>query len=185
MLVMEAFGRVLVAGAVSRHRGAGRHSDPTRRHRRATEAHPAGDRRRPHEAGIRARRAAGALRPDRCDDDRDSTAARAGCWTAPRPWSRTAMRRQADRQRAHRGRARRRIMASRCSWSNANANGVARRGYAMRDEQRAADVSLSNVRVSQDDVLGEVGDGLRDHRARDRGRHRGDRGRNRSARWKR
>ncbi len=43
---------------------------------------------------------------------------------------------------------------------NANANGVARRGYTMRDEQRAAEVSLSGVRVSQDDVLGEVGDGL-------------------------
>jgi pimeloyl-CoA dehydrogenase small subunit len=43
---------------------------------------------------------------------------------------------------------------------DANANGVARRGYAMRDEQRAAEVSLSSVQVSQDDVLGEVGDGL-------------------------
>jgi alkylation response protein AidB-like acyl-CoA dehydrogenase len=42
----------------------------------------------------------------------------------------------------------------------ANANGVARRGYTMRDGQRAAEVSLSGVQVSQDDVLGEVGDGL-------------------------
>jgi pimeloyl-CoA dehydrogenase small subunit len=44
---------------------------------------------------------------------------------------------------------------------DANANGVARRGYTMRDEQRAAEVSLSGVQVSQDDVLGEVGAGLR------------------------
>ena len=43
---------------------------------------------------------------------------------------------------------------------DANANGVTRRGYAMRDEQRAAEVSLSSVQVSQDDVLGEVGEGL-------------------------
>jgi pimeloyl-CoA dehydrogenase small subunit len=42
----------------------------------------------------------------------------------------------------------------------ANANGVARRGYTMRDEQRAAEVSLSGVRVDADAVLGEVGNGL-------------------------
>src|SRR5258707_857771 len=38
--------------------------------------------------------------------------------------------------------------------------GVARRGYATRDETRAADVSLSNVPVADTDVLGEVGKGL-------------------------
>jgi pimeloyl-CoA dehydrogenase small subunit len=43
---------------------------------------------------------------------------------------------------------------------DANANGLARRGYAMRDEQRAAEVSLSGVRVADDAVLGDVGDGL-------------------------
>ena len=43
---------------------------------------------------------------------------------------------------------------------DANASGVARRGYTMRDEQRAAEISLSGVQVSQSDVLGEVGDGL-------------------------
>jgi len=41
-----------------------------------------------------------------------------------------------------------------------SAQGVARRGYATRDETRAADVSLSNVAVSDADVLGEVGKGL-------------------------
>jgi pimeloyl-CoA dehydrogenase small subunit len=40
----------------------------------------------------------------------------------------------------------------------ANANGVARRSYTMRDEQRAAEVSLSGVHT--DTVLGEVGKGL-------------------------
>ena len=39
-------------------------------------------------------------------------------------------------------------MASRCSGRYVGANGVARRGYATRDEQRAADVSLSNVQVA-------------------------------------
>ena len=39
-----------------------------------------------------------------------------------------------------------------------NAQGVARRGYITRDETRAADISLSNVRVTE--VLGEVGKGL-------------------------
>jgi pimeloyl-CoA dehydrogenase small subunit len=43
---------------------------------------------------------------------------------------------------------------------DATANGVARRGYATRDEQRAAEISLSAVQVSQDDVLGDVDNGL-------------------------
>ena len=43
---------------------------------------------------------------------------------------------------------------------DATAPGVARRGYATRDEQRAADIALSNVAVSDADVLGEVGQGL-------------------------
>jgi pimeloyl-CoA dehydrogenase small subunit len=43
---------------------------------------------------------------------------------------------------------------------DASAQGVARRGYATRDETRAADVSLSNVSVPDADVLGEVGKGL-------------------------
>ena len=43
---------------------------------------------------------------------------------------------------------------------DASAQGVARRGYATRDETRAADVSLSNVSVGDADVLGEVGKGL-------------------------
>ena len=41
-----------------------------------------------------------------------------------------------------------------------NAAGVARRGYATRDELRAADIALGNVQVSDADVLGEVGEGL-------------------------
>jgi pimeloyl-CoA dehydrogenase small subunit len=40
------------------------------------------------------------------------------------------------------------------------ASGVARRGYASRDDTRAADISLSNVAVSDADVLGEVGRGV-------------------------
>jgi pimeloyl-CoA dehydrogenase small subunit len=43
---------------------------------------------------------------------------------------------------------------------DASAPGLARRGYATRDEQRAADVALSNVRVSDGDVLGEPGEGF-------------------------
>jgi alkylation response protein AidB-like acyl-CoA dehydrogenase len=43
---------------------------------------------------------------------------------------------------------------------DAGSNGVARRGYTMRDEQRAAEVSLSGVQVAGDAVLGEVGKGL-------------------------
>ena len=38
--------------------------------------------------------------------------------------------------------------------------GVVRRGYTMRDEQRAAEVSLSGVQVGADAVLGEIGKGL-------------------------
>jgi len=43
---------------------------------------------------------------------------------------------------------------------DAGASGVARRGYQSRDDTRAADISLSNVSVSDADVLGEVGGGL-------------------------
>jgi len=43
---------------------------------------------------------------------------------------------------------------------DAAASGVARRGYLSRDDTRAADISLSNVTVSDADVLGEVGRGL-------------------------
>jgi pimeloyl-CoA dehydrogenase small subunit len=43
---------------------------------------------------------------------------------------------------------------------DATASGVARRGYLSRDDTRAADISLSNVLVSEDDILGEIGNGL-------------------------
>jgi pimeloyl-CoA dehydrogenase small subunit len=43
---------------------------------------------------------------------------------------------------------------------NTGSSGVARRGYQSRDDTRAADISLSNVAVSEADVLGEVGRGL-------------------------
>jgi pimeloyl-CoA dehydrogenase small subunit len=43
---------------------------------------------------------------------------------------------------------------------DATAPGLARRGYATRDEQRAADIALSNVTVADADVLGEVGNGF-------------------------
>ena len=43
---------------------------------------------------------------------------------------------------------------------DANAPGVARRGYATRDELRAADIALGNVQLGDGDVLGEVGKGL-------------------------
>jgi pimeloyl-CoA dehydrogenase small subunit len=40
---------------------------------------------------------------------------------------------------------------------DAAANGVARRGYPMRDGTRAAEISLSGVEVGEKEVLGEVG----------------------------
>jgi len=43
---------------------------------------------------------------------------------------------------------------------DASASGVARRGYLSRDDTRAADVSLSNVAVTEADVLGGVDRGL-------------------------
>ncbi|MBN8930262.1 MAG: acyl-CoA dehydrogenase family protein, partial [Rhodospirillales bacterium] len=43
---------------------------------------------------------------------------------------------------------------------DATAQGVARRGYVSRDDSRAADLSLSNVRVTEADVLGPVGGGF-------------------------
>ena len=47
--------------------------------------------------------------------------------------------------------------ASRCFWLMPRRREFARRGYATRDETRAADVSLSNA---HGEVLGEVGNGL-------------------------
>ena len=43
---------------------------------------------------------------------------------------------------------------------NADANGVARRSYPMRDGTRAAEISLSGVEVDEDDLLGEPGRAL-------------------------
>ncbi|HBK08610.1 MAG TPA: pimeloyl-CoA dehydrogenase small subunit [Acetobacteraceae bacterium] len=43
---------------------------------------------------------------------------------------------------------------------DASAPGLARRGYVSRDDTRAADISLSNVSVSDADVIGGVGKGL-------------------------
>ncbi len=43
---------------------------------------------------------------------------------------------------------------------DAGANGVARRGYPIRDGTRAAEVSLSGVEVGEEDVLGELGAGF-------------------------
>ena len=43
---------------------------------------------------------------------------------------------------------------------DAKANGVARRGYTMRDGHRAAEIALSGVEVPRDDLLGEPGEAL-------------------------
>ncbi len=43
---------------------------------------------------------------------------------------------------------------------DARAQGVARRGYAMRDGSRAAEIALSGVEVSREHLLGEPGKGL-------------------------
>jgi pimeloyl-CoA dehydrogenase small subunit len=43
---------------------------------------------------------------------------------------------------------------------DAAAPGLARRGYLMRDETRAANISLTGVQVADSDVLGEIGNGL-------------------------
>jgi pimeloyl-CoA dehydrogenase small subunit len=43
---------------------------------------------------------------------------------------------------------------------DAKANGVARRGYTMRDGTRAAEIALSGVKVGKDDVLGDQGEAL-------------------------
>jgi pimeloyl-CoA dehydrogenase small subunit len=43
---------------------------------------------------------------------------------------------------------------------DANANGVARRSYPMRDGTRAAEISLNGVEIGSDDLLGEPGKAL-------------------------
>jgi pimeloyl-CoA dehydrogenase small subunit len=43
---------------------------------------------------------------------------------------------------------------------DANANGIARRAYALRDGSRAAEITLSGVELGPDAVLGEVGGGF-------------------------
>jgi alkylation response protein AidB-like acyl-CoA dehydrogenase len=43
---------------------------------------------------------------------------------------------------------------------DAKANGVARRGYTLRDGTRAAEIAFSGVEVGKADVLGEPGEGL-------------------------
>jgi alkylation response protein AidB-like acyl-CoA dehydrogenase len=43
---------------------------------------------------------------------------------------------------------------------DAKANGLARRSYPMRDGTRAAEISLSGVKVAHDDALGEPGNAM-------------------------
>jgi pimeloyl-CoA dehydrogenase small subunit len=43
---------------------------------------------------------------------------------------------------------------------DAKANGLARRGYALRDGTRAAEITLSGVEIGADAVLGEIGGGF-------------------------
>ncbi len=43
---------------------------------------------------------------------------------------------------------------------DAGANGVARRGYTMRDGTRAAEIALADVQVDNEDLLGEPGEAL-------------------------
>ncbi len=43
---------------------------------------------------------------------------------------------------------------------DARADGLARRGYALRDETRAAELSLTNVAVGESDMLGAIGNGF-------------------------
>ena len=83
-------------------------------------------------------------------------------------------RRHADRQRPHRRATRDDTAGITLFLVDGAANGVARRGYALRDGTRAAEITLSGVEIGADAVLGEIGGGVPGHRARRRGRHRGD-----------
>src|SRR5207253_3626013 len=103
--------------------------------------------------------AAGALRPRRCDDERNKNRRR------------LAARRQQVGGR-HGDSADKLIVSARVSGDrhdpdgiglflvDATAHGVARRSYRMRDGTAAADIALSGVEVAAGDMLGEPGRGL-------------------------
>ena len=78
MLVMQAFGRVLVLEPFLPTVVLGGTAIERRRQRGAEGRAAAGDRRGQPENGVRPRRAAGALRPDRCRDDREAERFRLG-----------------------------------------------------------------------------------------------------------
>ncbi len=147
MLVMEAFGRalalepylatVVLGGTALRLAG----SDG------AESGDPAASRRRQADARLRAWRAAGALRPDRRADDGASRRPAAGCSTAPRASSRMATAPTGWSSAPAPPASATTPTASRLFLVDATANGVARRGYPMRDGTRAAEISLSGVEV--------------------------------------
>ena len=178
MLVMQAFGRVLVLEPYLADRRAGRHRAERRRIGGPEAGAAAGDRRGQPEAGLRARRTAGALRPDRCRDDREAQRLAAGCWTDRRRSFRMARRRTRSLSAPAPAATATTKTASRCSWSM-------RRRRAWRGAATSAAMTrgrrifrLSNVSVTEADVLGEVGKGLPIIQRVDRGRHRRHRRRN-------
>ena len=165
MIVMEAFGRALalepyfatvVLGGGFLRRGASE---------AAKSDAAAEDRGRRGAAGVRPCRAAGALRPRRRRDDGAGRTAPATCSTARRA------------SRVHGDCADQLIVSARVSGDqrskngiglflvDAKAPGVSRRGYPTVDGLRAAEVTLSSVKVGADAVIGEPGNALSADRA--------------------
>ena len=146
MIVMEAIGRGLCAGALPRHGRARRGGAAARRQRGAAadRSSPQIVRRRAHALRFAYARAAVALRsrstwrrPRRRDGDglRARRRRRASCCTA-------TARDQLDRQRPHRRAAGATASGISLFLVDAKAPGVARRGYPTQDGLRAAESAL-------------------------------------------
>ena len=168
MLVMQAFGRALVLEPYFPDRRVGRDSVERCRGHRRPEAHallPAiaeGSLKMAFAHGERQAR----YDLNRRRDNRQAQTAPDGCWTGPRRSFRTARpRTRSSSARAPAVTATTRT-ASHCFSSIPAASGLALRAYVSRDDTRAADISLSNVSVSDANVLGEVGNGTPHHPAR-------------------
>ena len=113
------------------------------------------------EARLRACRAALALRSGRCRHHRTAGWRDVGAGRCQERRAARRLRRPSAGDRADVRRSPRSSWVSGCSWSIPSAAGVTRRGYPTQDGLRAAEVTLSGVRVPQDDAMTERAAGNR------------------------
>ena len=157
MIVMEQIGRALALEPYLATVVLGRRFASAWRQQDAARRTDPADRRRRSSARLRSHRTAGALRSRRHRRRPRAVTAHPTCSTAPRAWCCTAIAAQKFIVSARLSGGQRDRDGVGLFLVDATANGVATRGYGTVDGLRAAEVTLSGVRVDVSAALGEPG----------------------------